>query len=302
VPDATIVITTKNRRDELRTALQSAVAQRGADIEVLVLDDGSGDGTGDMVRAEFPDVRLEHSDAGGGLIAARNEAARRAHGAIVVSIDDDAEFSDPGTVAGVLRAFEHPRVGALAMPHIHTRLSPDVVDRAPDPDAVWCTWTYIGTAHAVRREAFLAIGGYREEFGSRVEEPDLCLRLLDRGLVCRLGSTPPILHHESPKRDPGTIGRQTGRNELVEAWRTVPATALPARLARVTGNMVRLAARTGDPRAYLSGLGAGAATILRDRRREPVARDTWRAARILMTDRAVSLERIEPLLQAPAPR
>jgi glycosyltransferase involved in cell wall biosynthesis len=47
--DATVVITTKDRKGELRTAVQSAVEQT-ADPEVLVLDDGSTDGTAEMAR------------------------------------------------------------------------------------------------------------------------------------------------------------------------------------------------------------------------------------------------------------
>ena len=295
--DATIVITTRNRRDELRTALASATQQRGADIEVFVLDDGSTDGTGDMVRAEFPEVRVERSDANAGLIVARNLAARRALGDIIVSIDDDAEFSDPETVARTLDAFAHPRVGAVAMPHIHTRIAPDDErDRAPDATGLWCTWTYIGTAHALRRELFNALGGYREEFHTRNEEPDLCLRMLGRGYVCRLGNTPPVLHHESPTRDRPAVHRMAARNELVEAWRNAPRTALPGRFAAVVGNSLRIAAEVHQPRAVAEGLAQGIGVIARDRRREPLDARTYRAARILMRERVVPLERIEPLL------
>lgn len=295
--DATIVITTRNRRAELRTALASATAQRNADIEVLVLDDGSTDGTGDMVRSEFPTVRLERSDANAGLIAARNEAARRARGAVVVSIDDDAEFSDPDTVAQTLQAFAHPRVGAVAMPHIHTRLAPeDERDRAPETTGVWCTWTFIGTAHALRRELFNELGGYREEFHTRNEEPDLCVRMLGRGRVCRLGTTPPVLHHESPTRDRPRVHRMAARNELLEAWRNTPGRALPGRLAAVTANSLRIAAEVHQPRAVVGGLAAGVGAIARDRRREPLAPGPYRAAKLLMRERAVALAAIEPLL------
>jgi glycosyltransferase involved in cell wall biosynthesis len=299
VPDATIVITTKDRRDELPAALRSALAQEG-DVEVLVVDDGSRDDTSELVRRDFPMVVLHRNERPLGIIGARNRAAGLARGRILVTIDDDAELSDPRTIAQLLPAFEHPRVGAVAMPHVHTRLAPGGEhDRAPDATGVWCTWTFIGTAHALRRDAFLAVGGYRAELVTRVEEPDLCLRLLDRGLVCRLGTTPAILHHESPSRSSDAIHRMTARNELIEAWRNVPASALPGRLAAVTFNTLRLAAGHGHRRAFLTGLREGYGAIARDRRREPVAAGAWKAARLLMRERAVSLERIEPLLPAP---
>jgi glycosyltransferase involved in cell wall biosynthesis len=297
VTDATIVITTKDRRADLRTALRSATGQRGADIEVLVIDDGSVDGTSELVRSEFPAVALHRNEQAKGIIGARNQAARLASGRVLVTIDDDAELSDARTVAELLEAFEHPRVGIVAMPHIHTRMDPGQLrDRAPDVDHVWCTWTFIGTAHALRRDAFLGAGGYREELITRVEEPDLCLRLLDRGLVCRLGVTPPILHHEHPGRSGDAINRMTARNELLEAWRNVPARALAPRLAGGVAHNVVLGARTRRPAAFARGLAGGMRAIARDRRREPVASATWRATRLLMRERAVRLDRLEPLL------
>lgn len=298
--DATIVITTKDRRDELPRALRSAVGQRGAEIEVLVIDDGSSDGTSALVREVFPGVVLHRNDAARGIIGARNQAAELAAGRVIVTIDDDAEFSDPHTVAQLLPAFGHPRVGIVAMPHVHTRIAPgEVSDRAPDDEAIWCAWTFIGTAHAVRRDAFLAAGGYRAELVTRVEEPDLCLRMLDRGRVCRLGTTPPILHHESPTREGGEIHRMTARNELLDAWRNAPTAALPGRIASVSANTLRLARRGERAGPFLRGLGAGVVAIARDPRREPVSNGAWRAARILMRERAVRLDRIDHLLPAP---
>src|SRR5256885_17202295 len=99
---ATIVITTKDRKKELRLAIRSAVAQEPP-VEVLVIDDGSIDDTADMVRQEFPGVKLERHEQPKGLIVRRNEAARIARGQIIFSIDDDAEFSNTSIVATVLR-------------------------------------------------------------------------------------------------------------------------------------------------------------------------------------------------------
>src|SRR5437667_10630570 len=91
VPIASVVITTKNRRDELFDAVSSAISQ-SVPVEVLVIDDGSTDGTAEMVRTQFPSVRLEQSKMSLGYIVQRNRAAQLASGRFVFSIDDDAIF------------------------------------------------------------------------------------------------------------------------------------------------------------------------------------------------------------------
>jgi hypothetical protein len=73
---ASLVITTRNRRDDLRTVLRSAVQQAGLP-EIIVIDDGSNDGTAEMVRVEFPSVivhRREDSRAQEALLSGATTA------------------------------------------------------------------------------------------------------------------------------------------------------------------------------------------------------------------------------------
>ena len=100
-----VIIVTNNRKLDLRRAIASALEQRSKP-EVLVVDDGSTDGTSDMVRSEFPQVRLEQSTHSLGYIAQRNRAAHV-----------DAVFSSPRVVEQAAAAFGHPRVAAVAIPY-----------------------------------------------------------------------------------------------------------------------------------------------------------------------------------------
>lgn len=74
-PQATVVVTTRNRCDELARLLPTLVDQT-ADAEILVVDDGSTDGTPELVRTHFPQVRLERSESPLGYIVQRTRAAQ----------------------------------------------------------------------------------------------------------------------------------------------------------------------------------------------------------------------------------
>src|SRR5262245_20298419 len=89
-PQATVVIVTKNRKDDLRRALSSTFMQSGVTFDVLVFDDASTDGTLQMVREEFPQARLHLSEVSTGHIVHRNRGTELARSPIVVIIDDDS--------------------------------------------------------------------------------------------------------------------------------------------------------------------------------------------------------------------
>jgi glycosyltransferase involved in cell wall biosynthesis len=232
---ATVVVTTKNRKDELRIALRSAVSQT-AEPEILVLDDGSTDGTAEMVRAEFPNVKLHRFEKSKGLIVRRNEGARLATGDIIFSIDDDAEFSTPLVIEQTLRDFSDPRIGAVAIPYIEPHKGNRFLQKSPDHQNVWITDQFVGTAHAVRRDIFLKLGGYREHLVHQGEEGDFCIRLLAEGYFVRLGNADAIIHHESPKRDLTRMDYYGCRNSILFAWQNVPLACLPLHLLATTFN------------------------------------------------------------------
>src|SRR5213594_2460656 len=116
-PAVTIAIVTRDRKEELRAAVRSALEQEGS-IEVLVIDDGSRDGTSEMLREEFPGVRVARYDDDAGVASRRNDAAAVSRGKVIVSIDDDAVFSSPRIVADTLADLDHPRIAAVAIPYI----------------------------------------------------------------------------------------------------------------------------------------------------------------------------------------
>ena len=274
-----MVITTRNRRGELRTALTSVFAQ-SVPLEVIVIDDGSGDGTSEMVREYFPGARLIRHERSRGLIVRRNEGVHAASTNIVVSIDDDAAFSSRDIVRQTVSDFNHDRIGAVAMPYIDVNRGPEVRQRAPESAAIYVTDRFIGTAHALRRDVFVRVGGYRDDLVHQGEEGDYCVRMLERGFVVRLGNAEPIHHYESARRDFSRMDYFGARNALLFVWQNVPMPYLmwhlPVVAARLMGHTLqpkRLATR-------LSGMTAALARF-RSSTRNPVCADTYQLARYL---------------------
>jgi len=291
-PIASVVIVTRNRREMLRDALRTAVRQEG-EVEVIVADDGSTDGTPEMVRDEFPQVRLVREEESSGYIRRRNSAARLARADVIISIDDDAEFTADDTVRRTVAFFDHPRVAAVAMPFVQERRSDEVLQRAPAAEGIWVTNAFIGTAHALRRDVFLALGGYREALEHLFEEPDYCLRALDAGFVVRLGDTEPIVHHESTTRNVARDLTHICRNHVLLAWLHVPLPFVLARAAQTLGYVARAAVLWRAPRPALRGLALGVRYVAANpRTRAPLSRRAYRLHRSLKR-RPARLEAVE---------
>ncbi len=108
-----VVIATYNRKDLLRRCLMAVTRQDYPDYEVIVVDDGSTDGTEEMVQREFPQVRYIRQEPNRGPAAARNRGIEAATGEIVAFTDDDCE-PPPNWLRRLQSGFEHyPEAGAV---------------------------------------------------------------------------------------------------------------------------------------------------------------------------------------------
>jgi len=295
---ATVLIVTKDRRGELLRAVEGAVAQEG-EPEVLVIDDASGDGSADAVEQAFPSVRVLRSERSEGAIAQRNRGVAEASAPLVVSVDDDVIFPSRATVAQTVRDFDHPRVGAVAVPFVDVRHSRDVQQRALSEDGVWVASGFIGCACAVRRDAFQAVGGFRRALGQYWEEPDLALRMLDGGWITRLGRADPIEHHESSARVQARKLMLGRRNGILTAFFTVPARSLPGHLAWLTANTLVTAATESPPGPLLRGTAIGYRDAVKLRgERHPVDRTVFRLRQRLWRQGPERLDAVEGELPA----
>lgn len=111
-PSVSVIIPAYNAEKYVLQALHSVLAQTYQPMEILLIDDGSRDGTVDLVRAEAPQVKII-SQPNAGVAAARNTGLRHATGELISFLDaDDGWFPDKlETVISYLR--HHPETGLV---------------------------------------------------------------------------------------------------------------------------------------------------------------------------------------------
>lgn len=115
--DVSAIIITYNGRTMLERTLTSLVdspaAPAGPSLEIIVVDNHSGDGTAAMMRERFPAVRLIENAGNAGLTRATNQALAVATGRYVARFDNDV-IVQPGAVEALVRYLDaHPAVGAV---------------------------------------------------------------------------------------------------------------------------------------------------------------------------------------------
>src|SRR5579863_5460245 len=117
-PLISVVVVNWNRRDLLHACLSSLQRQGGIPFEVIVVDNGSDDGSAEMIAGHFGDaglpVRLIRNRENRGFCAANNQGIAAAGGCFVALLNNDAE-AEPGWLHALWLAFEgRPDVGMAA--------------------------------------------------------------------------------------------------------------------------------------------------------------------------------------------
>jgi GT2 family glycosyltransferase len=212
--DVVVIIPTLNGRAMLAEALQSLERQSAAPAHVVVVDNASTDGAGDMVRAEFPHVELLRNTTNLGFGRAVNRAALAARGDALVLVNNDVvcderfleRITEPiaggaGMVAGVLTQWERPDLIDSAgivldrtlrsWDYLAERPVADLSDATPPP------FGPCGGAAAFALELFQEARGFDEHLFAYWEDVDLAIRLHEAGSTCVLAGAALGRHRHS---------------------------------------------------------------------------------------------------------
>jgi peptidoglycan/xylan/chitin deacetylase (PgdA/CDA1 family) len=193
-PELTVVITTRDRSELLRQCLESLDQQTApsAVFEVVVVDDGSTDGTQQMLASLTTRFRLTVvKQAPTGASAGRNAGAAYASGWLLLFVDDD-EIADPGLVAAHLDAHRRHGARGVVIGAISRRV-PDGADRYARLGVESASWhieqlgrrpaTFrdcFGGNCSLERSSFEAVGGFAPDL-VRENDTELAYRLYVAG-------------------------------------------------------------------------------------------------------------------------
>lgn len=264
-----VVVVTRDRRTALLATLRrlESLPERPP---VVVVDNGSYDGTADAVRSAHPDAEVVRLPRPTGP-SARTVGARALDTPLVALSDDDSWW-EPGALSRAAALFEaHERLGLIAarvLVHPGARLDPTSAAMAcsplpPAPDLPGRrVLGFVACGALVRRDALLDAGGFRDRFGFGGEEALLSLDLAAAGWG--LAYVPEIVAHHAPEtrgERPERAAREA-RNAVWTAWLRRPArSALHATLRAARRATSDHAARRG-----LAEAAGGARWALRERR------------------------------------
>jgi len=147
-PSFSVVIPMFNRAAKIGRALQSCLRQENQDFEIVVVDDGSSDGSVEAVK-EYgdPRIRLFLHDRNQGVCPARNTGVAQARGEWVLFLDSDDEFL-PGALAAIEK---HVRRAPAYLNRFAFRYELDTGGFSPSPPFQDSVWDYVGYLNWMER-------------------------------------------------------------------------------------------------------------------------------------------------------
>lgn len=205
-PLVSIVIVTWNRKEEVLETVQSVYDQAYQNYEIIVVDNGSTDGTVEALHQAYPKVRIIALDQNRGPTGGRNQGIAAARGEIIFLLDSDASLGHD-TLTRIVRKFQiGPDIGVIACKVVNaytTRIGGSgwiytEKDKA-DQDLEFLSYSFCACGTAILKKAFDQAGPFWDSLFIFREEDELSLRVWDAGYKILYYPEAVVYHRESPR-------------------------------------------------------------------------------------------------------
>jgi len=221
-----VIMLSHNKRRYTRAALESLLATRGIELEVILVDNGSTDGTPQMLeeleprfRSRGVTLRWHLNSSNAGCCTARNQGMEMARGDYLAFMDNDVVVPDGGWAIGLVRALEEEPGAAIVGPKLLYPFPPHPIQCAgvgvsrsgrvqfrgrgfpretPRFNVRQEVQCLISACFVFRRRLYEEIGGLDEAFNPiEYEDLDFCYRARQAGGRCIYEPTVELYHWES---------------------------------------------------------------------------------------------------------
>lgn len=199
MPKFSLIITTKNRLNDLVITLNKlASILLNEDVECLIYDDGSIDGTYDYLKKNYPNILLFKNNTTKGLIYCRNVLMNNSKGEYVISLDDDLNFLSENPLLEIENYFKsNHQCGVITFRIFWSKIEPNVFNTNLKPHKVR---NFAGGAHVWRKSSWTSIPNYPSWFKFYGEEDFASYNLFKKKIEIHF--LPSILtHHRVDLRD-----------------------------------------------------------------------------------------------------
>lgn len=282
MPIASIIIPHFNGRHHLQDCFDSLRAQTCQDFEILLVDNGSTDGSQAFVQTHYPEVRLIELGENRGFTGACNAGWAAAEGEIIILLNNDTAVESKW-LSEIIQAFaQHPEVGSIACKmllfdkrdHFHTAGDYYRVDGLPGNRGVWqkdegqfdeetFVFSACGGAAAYRRQMLNEIGFLDDAYFFSCEDVDMGWRAQLTGWKVLYVPTAVVYHKLKATGGSVTGSYYDGRNFLYLIWKNYPTSLLRQNWKSVLNSQLQISRdalrswRGAAARARLRGQMAG---------------------------------------------
>ncbi|MFA5264594.1 MAG: glycosyltransferase family 2 protein [Opitutaceae bacterium] len=252
LPLLSIVVPVFNHLEYTQAMLASlrATMPAGMPYEVVLVDDGSTDGTRDWLKTlSEPDTQVLINERNLGFAASNNRGASVARGECLALLNNDL-ILNPGWLEPMLAVLNDRTRDAGLVGNVQLRASDKAIDHAgitvtrlgklehiqTKPSANTAVVEALAVTAAcclVRKADFDSVGGFDESYFNGGEDIDLAFKLRERGKRSYVALRSSVLHHVSATRGPTSLQDERNSRRLYQRWAKALGAAIATEWAKI---------------------------------------------------------------------